>query len=55
MVLLRYVVKRLLMLLGGLALILSVLADEAVQQWTGRFNPRPVSETELLHLYSAAL
>jgi alcohol dehydrogenase len=34
--------------------ILPVLADEAGQQWTGRFNPRPVAETELLHLYQAA-
>jgi alcohol dehydrogenase len=35
--------------------ILSLLAEEAAQQWTGRFNPRPVSEAELHHLYSAAL
>jgi alcohol dehydrogenase len=35
--------------------ILSVLAEEAAGQWTGRFNPRPVSEAELHHLYSAAL
>jgi alcohol dehydrogenase len=34
--------------------ILPVLAEEAAQQWTGRYNPRPVSETELLHLYEAA-
>jgi alcohol dehydrogenase len=34
--------------------ILPVLAEEASQQWTGRFNPRPVGETELLHLYEAA-
>jgi alcohol dehydrogenase len=34
--------------------ILSVLAEEAAQQWTGRYNPRPVSEVELLQLYEAA-
>jgi alcohol dehydrogenase len=35
--------------------ILPVLAEEAAQQWTGRFNPRPVGEAELLALYEAAL
>jgi alcohol dehydrogenase len=35
--------------------ILPVLAEEAAQQWTGRFNPRPVTEKELLALYEAAL
>ena len=35
--------------------ILPVLADEANQQWTARFNPRPVNETDLLGLYEAAL
>jgi alcohol dehydrogenase len=35
--------------------ILPVLAEEAAQQWTGRFNPRPVTEAELLQLYEAAL
>jgi alcohol dehydrogenase len=34
--------------------ILPVLAEEAAQQWTGRYNPRPVSESDLLHLYEAA-
>jgi alcohol dehydrogenase len=34
--------------------ILPVLAEEANQQWTARFNPRPVSEAELLKLYEAA-
>jgi alcohol dehydrogenase len=34
--------------------ILPVLADEANQQWTARFNPRPVGEVELLSLYEAA-
>jgi alcohol dehydrogenase len=35
--------------------ILPVLAEEASQQWTGKFNPRPVGEAELLGLYEAAL
>jgi alcohol dehydrogenase len=34
--------------------ILPVLAEEASQQWTARFNPRPVGEAELLSLYQAA-
>ncbi len=34
--------------------IFPVLADEAAQQWTGRFNPRPVGERELQSLYEAA-
>ena len=29
------------------------LAKQAAGQWTGKFNPRPVSETELLQLYKA--
>jgi alcohol dehydrogenase len=40
---------------GVSAGILPVLAEEASQQWTGRFNPRPVGERELLALYEAAL
>src|SRR5947209_11316346 len=35
--------------------IFPVLAEEAAQQWTARFNPRPVTEADLLHLYEAAL
>jgi alcohol dehydrogenase len=35
--------------------ILPVLAEEANQQWTARFNPRPVTEAELLQVYEAAL
>jgi alcohol dehydrogenase len=35
--------------------ILPVLAEEAAEQWTGRFNPRPVTEKELLEIYEAAL
>ncbi len=34
--------------------IFPVLAEEAAQQWTARYNPRPVNETDLLHLYEAA-
>jgi alcohol dehydrogenase len=34
--------------------IFTVLAEEASQQWTARFNPRPVTEADLLHLYEAA-
>jgi alcohol dehydrogenase len=35
--------------------ILPLLAEEASLQWTARFNPRPVSETDLLSLYEAAV
>ncbi len=35
--------------------ILPVLADEASEQWTGKFNPRPVGESELLRIYQDAL
>jgi alcohol dehydrogenase len=35
--------------------IFPVLADEANQQWTGKFNPRPVGDAELLRLYEEAL
>ena len=34
--------------------ILPVLADEAAQQGTARFNPRPVTESDILKLYQAA-
>lgn len=34
--------------------IFPVLADEAAQQWTGKFNPRPVGEPELASLYESA-
>jgi alcohol dehydrogenase len=34
--------------------ILPVLAEEASQQWTGKFNPRPVGELELLRIYESA-
>jgi alcohol dehydrogenase len=34
--------------------ILPLLAEEASQQWTARFNPRPVTEVETLQLYQAA-
>jgi alcohol dehydrogenase len=35
--------------------IFTVLVDEASQQWTGKFNPRPVTEPDLLAIYEAAL
>jgi alcohol dehydrogenase len=35
--------------------IVPLLAEEANQQWTARFNPRPVTEKDLLQLYTAAL
>jgi alcohol dehydrogenase len=34
--------------------ILHLLAEEACQQWTARFNPRPVGEADILRLYQAA-
>jgi alcohol dehydrogenase len=34
--------------------ILPLLAEEASQQWTGRFNPRPAGERELLDIFEAA-
>jgi alcohol dehydrogenase len=34
--------------------ILHLLAEEAGQQWTARFNPRPAGEADLLKLYQAA-
>ncbi|WP_145236833.1 iron-containing alcohol dehydrogenase [Urbifossiella limnaea] len=34
--------------------ILPLLAEEANQQWTARFNPREVSEADILGLYRAA-
>lgn len=35
--------------------ILPLLAEEASQQWTARFNPLPVNETDILSLYKSAL
>jgi alcohol dehydrogenase len=35
--------------------ILPLLAEEANQQWTARFNPRPVTEPDILRLYEMAL
>ena len=35
--------------------IFPVLAEEAAEQWTGRFNPRPVTQADLLRLYEAAV
>ncbi len=33
---------------------LPALADSATLEWTARFNPRPVSQAELLSIYEAA-
>jgi alcohol dehydrogenase len=35
--------------------ILSLLAEEAAEQWTAKFNPRPVSERDLVGLFERAL
>jgi alcohol dehydrogenase len=35
--------------------ILPVLADEAAEQWTARFNPRPVNNGDLRRLYEVAM
>ncbi len=34
--------------------IFPILAEEASQQWTARFNPRQVTDIDLLRLYEAA-
>jgi alcohol dehydrogenase len=34
--------------------MLPTLADEATQQWTAQFNPRPVTAGDLLEIYQAA-
>ncbi|MCE9529966.1 MAG: iron-containing alcohol dehydrogenase [Planctomycetes bacterium] len=34
--------------------ILHILAEEARQQWTANFNPRPVTEEDLLSVYQSA-
>jgi alcohol dehydrogenase len=34
--------------------IIPLLATEATQQWTARFNPRPVAESDILQLYDMA-
>ena len=34
--------------------ILPLLSEEAAEQWTARFNPRPVAEADILKLYQAA-
>ena len=34
--------------------ILPLLAEEANQQWTARFNPRPVADADILGIYRAA-
>ena len=39
---------------GVSSTILHLLAEEANQQWTARFNPRPVTEADVLRLLQAA-
>ena len=34
--------------------ILPLLSEEANQQWTARFNPRPVTEADILQIYRSA-
>ena len=33
---------------------IKTLANEAVRQWTVRFNPRPLTEEDFVQLYEAA-
>jgi alcohol dehydrogenase len=40
---------------GVSAGIFPLLAEEAAQQWTASFNPRPIAESDLLRLYESAL
>jgi alcohol dehydrogenase len=40
---------------GVVSTILPILGEEANQQWTARFNPRPVAEADLVALYEAAM
>ena len=40
--------------LGVSRSIVPVLAEEAAQQWTAQFNPRPATASELARLYEAA-
>jgi alcohol dehydrogenase len=35
--------------------ILPILAEEASQQWTGRFNPEPLNDADFLKLYRSAM
>jgi alcohol dehydrogenase len=35
--------------------LIPVLADEAMRQWTGKFNPRPLSHKDFMELYQCAL
>lgn len=35
--------------------ILPILAEEASQQWTGRFNPVPLTDADFLNLYRSAM
>ena len=47
----------LLRTLGGVGVPLSdlsMLAEEAAEQWTGRFNPRPFDSKDALEVYQCA-
>jgi alcohol dehydrogenase len=35
--------------------LIPVLADEAMHQWTGKFNPRPLNHQDFVELYQCAL
>ena len=41
--------------LGVTVHVLPELAEAASQQWTGQFNPRPVTKEDFVHLYEDAL
>jgi alcohol dehydrogenase class IV len=40
---------------GQVTELLNAMADMAVKQWTGSFNPRPATREDYLSLYQAAL
>jgi alcohol dehydrogenase len=35
--------------------LIPVLAEEAMQQWTGKFNPRPLEHRDFVEIYKCAL
>ena len=41
--------------LGVSGSILPILGEEAAQQWTAKFNPRAVTEGDLVYLYECAI
>jgi len=40
---------------GQVTELLNAMANMAVKQWTGSFNPRPATREDYLSLYQAAL